>query len=181
MQNKQRYSQSCVSNEREPTYPEVTDQSENVVGCQPLRRSHRIAPYKNNSTIVDSHQTTIEQQKPTRSQSPSSQIHHFRTASVTIQHETELQDKVATLISTVALLMQKLSTLKSDAEAEKAMNQERLKKSELDFQFHQMVCNDQQKQIHELGEKLEVTNSQNIQSLQADFQQLSQNLEILKK
>lgn len=44
-----------------------------------------------------------------------------------------------------------------------------------------MVCTDQQKQIHELGEKLEVTNSHNISKLQIEFSQLNQNLETLKK
>ena len=84
-----------------------------------------------------------------------------------------MQSQVKTLISTVALLMEKMDQLNREREQEKMVNYERNNKMLQDNRFMQMVCNDNQTQIVNLKESMQSNFGAQMTNLRQDFEELN--------
>lgn len=91
-------------------------------------------------------------------------------------HQKVVDSQVATLISSVALLMDKYSQLASEYDTEKRLFVEKANKYDKDQRFYQMMCNDQQKQMVALSGKIEELAQKNIGAVKEDLATASRSI-----
>lgn len=129
---------------------------------RPLRPNPTINPYKSRQqhTNFTSADHSGGGGRQTGERSPTSELRnfarvnqtHLATQQLSSQqtqetslhpHQKVVDSQVATLISSVALLMDKYSQLASEYDTEKRLFVEKANKYDKDQRFYQMMCNDQ--------------------------------------